>query len=524
VPVADANLSSATLRCDLRLRAVNGSQSVDEPCATALRDAWGQLRAGTYVWTTSFSGDARTGAFSTSVTDVREQVVIAPTFQPGGVTSVPAAVVAPGSVLADTFTPNAVAGTSWGIEAGVPVPVTFDWTVYDTGGVIPTSSTSTPPASWRALETIQVTATQPGVPIASTFTTQAQVGHTYAFVVSFRVAAQPAATRGWFTADWADAAGAQGEVVSSPAVVTPSSIASSEQRTGGVVVLDQVTFTGFPADHGAFAGANGIPADVPTVAQRLYFFPEGLAVTDANLTDAELMCDLTVPATNGTHTVDNPCARVKTDAFDQEVAGTYAWASTFTGDGRAAAFTTSVTDTAEQVTIVNTPRTVTTIARQTSAGPMTDGASIIVWDTTRISGYVPVGSTLGYALYKFDSLTSPRCDADTLITTLDAEQAITGPGDYTSTRYTLTVPDAAGVGFVETLYGPTGDVLSVGECGTRTETLPIMRANDTGDDTTRDLARTGAQIVGTVALAGVTLSLGGAFVIVAWVGRRRRDA
>ena len=111
-----------------------------------------------------------------------------------------------------------------------------------------------------------------------------------------------------------------------------------------------------------------------------------------------------------------------------------------------------------------------------------------------------------------------------MITTLDAEQAIAGPGDYTSTRYTLTVPDAAGVGFVETLYGPTGDVLSVGECGTRTETLPIMRANDTGDDITRDLARTGAQVAGTVALAGATLSLGGMFVIVAWVGRRRRDA
>lgn len=445
-------------------------------------------------------------------------------FQPAGDTQVPASSVTPGAPLVDVFTPSAVAPTVWPREnSGDFVPVTYDWALYDTGEVIPGAPATSAPADWTLLEQTQVIATGgPGVPITSAFTSTAQAGHGYAFVVSFANANQPLATQGWFVADWSDQYGLDDEVIYAPATVSPSSMASSEIRGADTAVLDSVTFTGFASDHGTFTGTSVFGPDVATVQQRMYFFPEGLDVTDANAPSAVLMCDLTVPATNGAHQVDDVCGTARKDAWGQYVAGTYVWTSTFAGDARTLAFATSVTDTAEQVVLTNDPMAVATVAHQATTDLLM-GSTVDVWDTATVTGFVPVGSTLEFALYRFDDAAVPVCDADTLIATLKPVDLLTGAGAYLSDRYALTAPDAAAVGFVETVYDADGAVLTQGVCGAAAETLRIIRADSGDGGGGGGLAFTGAEGVDTTlrAAGGVTL-VGAALLVVAWVVRRRR--
>ncbi len=612
-----------------------------------------------YVGSGSGSQDMVAGSGFSNLTSDDPAVPVEFMFQPGGATQVPAASVAPGDTLVDTFTPAAIGGTTWPIDAGAYVPVTYDWAVYDAGEVIPGAPVAAAPGDWTLLETTQVIATAPGTPITSNFTVTAQAGHAYVFVVSFSNSHQPPATQGWFVANWSDQYGVADEIVYAPAAAAATSTASSEGRGSDTAILDSVTFTGFPSDHGAFAGRSPFAADTTTVRQRLYFFPEGLAVTDANtssanlmcdltvpatngahaidapcaiaqkdtwgqymagtyvwtstftgdarvrafatsVTDTEeqvhlaptsaaatstassegrgsdtaildsvtftgfpsdhatgtgrspfaadtttmrqrlyffpeglavtdantgsasLMCDLTVPATNGAHAIDDPCAIAQKDTWGQYVAGTYAWTSTFVGDARVRAFATSVTDTAEQVTFANQPLAVTTTAHE--AADLFTGVAGDVWDTATVTGFVPVGSTIKFALYRFDDAATPVCDADTLLATLDPVDALMGAGSYLSERFTLTTPDAAAVGFVETIYDASGAVLSQGDCGATTETLPIIRADSGGGGGGGGLALTGADhFASNLAFAGILLLGGGVLVGRSVYIRRRRS-
>jgi hypothetical protein len=445
-------------------------------------------------------------------------------FQPGGATQVPATSVAPGDTLVDTFTPSAIGGTIWPRDnSGDFVPVTYDWTVYDAGEVIPGAPVAAAPAAWTLLETTQMIATAPGTPITSNFTATAQAGHAYVFVVSFSNANQPLATQGWFVADWSDQYGMTNETAYAPTTVTPTSTASSVIRGADTAVLDSVTFAGFPSDHGTFTGTATFRADATTVHQRLFFFPEGLAVTDANTATAELMCDLTVPATNGSHQVDDACATAHKDAWGQYVAGTYAWTSSFAGDARAGAFTTSVADVSEQAAFANLPLTVATTALKAAAN-LFRGVTGDVWDTATVTGFVPVGSTIKFALYRFDDAAAPVCDASTLLATLDPVDTFAGAGSYTSERFSLTAPNTAAVGFVETVYDAGGAVLRQGQCGAASETLPIIRANSGGGGGGGGLAQTGADHVAMdVALAALLVLGGGALVAGSMYTRRRRS-
>lgn len=488
-----------------------------------------------YVGADSTDQDVMGGAGFSNLTSSDPTVDAEFMFQPGGTTQVASSSVAPGDTLADTFTPSALNGTTWPIDSGAYVPATFDWAVYDTGEVIPGSSVATEPAAWTLLETIQVTATAPTTPINSTFTTTAVAGHGYAFVVSFTEADQPEAYRGWFVGDWSDEFGMEDEISFAPTTPSASTTASSVDRGSDTVVLDEVTLTGFPSDHGTFTGAGVFAADERTVQQRLYFFPETLAVSDANTATAELMCDLTVPATNGVHQVDDTCATVKRDAWDQAEAGTYAWTTEFAGDARSAAFATSVTEPSEQVSYTNEPLATSTIAHGSTPLPV-DGSTALraagstalrmdewadVWDTAEVTGYVPVGSTIEFSLYEFADRDVPVCDVTTLVTTVGAVEAFVGAGQYTSERVTMLMPDADGLGWVETVSDASGNVLTAGVCGTVTETLAIDRSDNTGGGSGGGLARTGADSEGLAVTggAGAMLTLLGAGLVL--VGRRR---
>lgn len=511
--------TAATLRNDAHPWTATGAGELSFTISYSNADAGSSVYVGSGGGSQDMVAGAGFGQLSWTDPTVDAQFM----FQPAGDTQVPSASVVEGAALVDVFTPTAAGGTTWGIDAAAYVPVTYDWDLYDAGEVIPGAPVASAPAEWTLLESIQVVATAPAVPITSTFTSTAQAGHAYVFVVSFSNAAQPLATQGWFLADWSDQYGTADEVIYAPTTVTPSSVASSQDRGSDTALLDDVTFSGFPSDHGVFTGTSEFVADVATVQQRLYFFPEGLAVEDSNTTVAELVCDVTVPATNGTHTVDEGCAIARKDAWGQHVAGTYVWTSTFLGDARAGAFVTSVTDAAEQVPFTNAPLTVTTTARA-SAADVFMGAPVDVWDTATVSGFVPVGSTLEFSLYRFQDIAAPVCDATTLIATLEPVDVLAGPGEYSSERFALTPPNAAAVGFVETVRDADGNVLTEGTCGATTETLRVIRADGGGGGGGGGLARTGAdeswkpQAAGSLGLIAGGLVLTLSTVIV----RRRR--
>lgn len=446
-------------------------------------------------------------------------------FQPAGVTQVPSSTVSAGDVLVDVFTPAATADFPWAwTDQGDYVPATYTWALYEVGSAPPLAPSPTLPASWTLLEEIEVTVTEPNVPITSTFTSTAEAGKAYAFVVSFVAADQPAEWQDAFIGDWSDAYGADTETVFSPVTATATSVASFEERSGETVLLDEVVLTGFPADHGAFTGSAVFAPDVTTVAQRLHFFPEGLAVTDANLPAADLICDVTIPATNGVHMVDEACATARKDAWGQLEAGTYVWTSVFPGDGRVEAFATSATDTAEQVPFVNDPLAVVTTARASNPGLQMDVDSD-VWDEATVSGFVPVGSTIEFDLYLFADASAPVCDATTHVVNLAPTTPLAGAGTYTSERHTMTMPNTAALGFVATVYAPDGSILEQGQCGEATETLSIARGDGTGDDVTTDfvvMAHTGADGWQPWAAAAAVFGTIGAALLVWSRGRVRQ--
>lgn len=66
-------------------------------------------------------------------------------------------------------------------------------------------------------------------------------------------------------------------------------------------LVDDVFVTGFPANHPQFTGGSGFGPDRSTLTQSLYFFAEGMDVTDDDLGSAVLIGSTTLPARNGYH-------------------------------------------------------------------------------------------------------------------------------------------------------------------------------------------------------------------------------
>ncbi|NYI42892.1 hypothetical protein [Demequina lutea] len=519
--VTDANTGSASLMCDLTVPATNGTHAIDDPCAIAQKDTWGQYMAGTYVWTSTFTGDARVRAFATPVTDTNEQVHLAPATAAASST---ASSVGRGldTAILDSVTFTGFPADHAKVTGTSPFAAdttTVQQRLYFFPQGLTVSDANTGSASLMCDLTVPATnGTHPiDSPCARARTDSAgqyEAG-TYVWTSTFTGDARVHA----LTTSVTDTS----EHVSFAATTAAAtSTASSEGRGSDTAILDSVTFTGFPADHATGTGTSPFAADTTTVRQRLYFFPEGLAVTDANTGSASLMCDLTVPATNGTHAIDAPCAIAQKDTWGQYMAGTYVWTSTFTGDARVRAFAASVTDTAEQVTFANQPLAVTTTAHE--AADLFTGVAGDVWDTATVTGFVPVGSTVKFALYRFDDAATPVCDADTLLATLDPVDVLMGAGSYLSERFALTTPDAAAVGFVETIYDTGGAVLSQGDCGATTEALHIIRADSGGGGGGDGLALTGADhFASNLALAGILLLGGGVLVGRSVYIRRRRS-
>lgn len=132
-------------------------------------------------------------------------------------------------------------------------------------------------------------------------------------------------------------------------------------------------------------------------------------------------------------------------------------------------------------------------------------------DVATVSGKVPDGATLGFEAYRQDGSEAVCTEAELVFTSESIK--VDGPGDYRSND---VVFDRVGTYYwIETLYGPDGDVLHRGQCGAPNETTKVV----TELEAPPELAVTGGADLLQPILIGVGLACAAAAVAL-FFGRR----
>ena len=290
-------------------------------------------------------------------------------FQPQATSNVGKSKVVDAGKLSDTITASAdptYGDGQWVKMDGTYVPVTFEGTAYYTGET-PAAEAATVPEGAKVVGTTTITATGPGEYTASISGDYDPSFITWVWKVV--KADQTGAISGvaisdLVHADWADHFGLADETSSIRHGAEVDSTMTTRETKSGTYLVDDLWVTGLPSDHPAFAGGSGFKADAQTFTQTLLFFPEGLKVSEANASQAEKIATVTVPAKNGFYpSVGSTQFKMKDGA-----AGTYVFVTSFAGDDRVKAFTSSVEDAAEQYTVIEQQPTLKTTATDASDG------------------------------------------------------------------------------------------------------------------------------------------------------------
>ncbi len=290
-------------------------------------------------------------------------------FQPQATSNVGKSKVVDAGKLSDTITASAdptYGDGQWVKMDGTYVPVTFEGTAYYTGET-PAAEAATVPEGAKVVGTTTITATGPGEYTASISGDYDPSFITWVWKVV--KADQTGAISGvaisdLVHADWADHFGLADETSSIRHGAEVDSTMTTRETKSGTYLVDDLWVTGLPSDHPAFAGGSGFKADAQTFTQTLLFFPEGLKVSEANASQAEKIATVTVLAKNGFYpSVGSTQFKMKDGA-----AGTYVFVTSFAGDDRVKAFTSSVEDAAEQYTVIEQQPTLKTTATDASDG------------------------------------------------------------------------------------------------------------------------------------------------------------
>ena len=287
-------------------------------------------------------------------------------FQPQAVSDVAGfREVSSGGRLGDTLSafadPNYGDG-QWLSVDGTPVPVTFEGKAYYVGTEAPEEAEAAPEgATPVATATLTFNSAETkNVEVAGSF----KPGF-YTWVWSVRKDAQGENAK-YVHADWSDRYGVEKEITSVPHVAEINTAASVRKTAGGDYLVDDVFVSGLPDNHGEYAGSRGFRPDVATLDQSLLFFPKGLEVKEANKAQAEKIASVSVPAKNGFY----PSVGSTKFKLKPGVSGTYVFVTSFAGDSRVKAYTSSVEDVTEQYT---TDAPEPTPGVQTTASDKADG-------------------------------------------------------------------------------------------------------------------------------------------------------
>lgn len=254
----------------------------------------------------------------------------------------------PSDVLTVEADPHYGSGT-WMNIGGNPVPVVFEGTAYALGERLPETRAEVPEGA-KPVGTVQIIARGPGV-YSAALEEQVEPGFlTWVWRVNKEAQTHSLDDRGESVkvrdlvhANWSDSFALEEETSSIPFVVEIDSSLTTRTTKSGEYLVDDLFITGFPSDHPTFAGGMGFGTDVPTLTQRLLFFPEGIPVRDENKDRAQVVASVEVPARNGFH----PSVG-STDFKVDGREGTYVFVSSFKGDARVRSFESSVEDLSEQ--------------------------------------------------------------------------------------------------------------------------------------------------------------------------------
>lgn len=246
---------------------------------------------------------------------------------------------------------------------GQLVPVVFEGTAYYVGER-PAENPGAVPADAKVVGTTTVTATGPGT-YTATINTDTPIDSQFVTWVWSVKKANQGDYASYVASDWSDSWGIADETTSVREKVEVDSTIQSNVTKRGTYLVDNLYIDGFDDDHTTFEGAAGFAADVDEMTQQLFFFPEGLEVTDANKDKATLVGEVTVPAKNG---YLDRVGSGKFKMLDETTPGTYVFVTSFKGDDRTMPYVSSVTDVHEQYRVEPTKPEIKTTATDKADG------------------------------------------------------------------------------------------------------------------------------------------------------------
>ncbi len=439
--------------------------------------------SGFYIWVWAIDKNAQGGNgkyLTDSFTDrfgrVTETSVVP--FRPEAVSGADQHLAMPGEALTDTIEVSSTNG-AWLKRDGQFIPVVFEGTAYQVPGTLPPGQGSGVPSGAVPLGTVTVTADGPG-----SYTSPEVVAPTGGFVTwvwQMRKATQPEWVRAYLAADWTDDYGVPVETSSVRWPLTTTSLMREYNVHATGRAFDTVTVTGFPANHGQFAGDGYWQGDVDELVHTVYGpFPDDAVLTDdLDLADAPVLTTITTPARNGVWRL----GYTEADRITPTEPGYYVLVTTFAGDDRVQPYSSSPADVLERFFVPPTskPELPVTVITQATPAALTGQP---FGDTALVQGTIPAGATLAFHAY------GPQpADAEPVCESPFYESSpipVTQAGVYASP--TTSVDEAGNVYWIETLYGQDGTVLAEGSCGAPGETTIVSEQPETLTVTTLAVA------------------------------------
>ncbi|MEB4615765.1 hypothetical protein [Leucobacter sp. M11] len=399
-------------------------------------------------------------------------------FRPEAISSVAKKLVDNG-VLEDNLEVFPAADTMWLKRNGAFIPVVFDGTAYSTGEVPPEQQTEIPEGA-SVVGTAQITANR-GPGVYGPATIEGVDPQFITWVWEVKAASQFPEYSEFIESGWKDAFGVPDETAS---VRHPLEIVSSlsvRETVDGIFLVDDQWRTGFPENHGGFAGTERFAADVAVVTNSLHFVPGPEWPTATSCTAATLQTSTTSPAKNGFDPVSAYSFKVDESLGE----GTWVVVHSFPGDDRVQPFESSCDDRTQSYQ-VKTPTpdrelVVTTLVHTSTGKPPVAGDGGSLLDTHLITGEIKPGDGGVSELYFVKTGEELVCSEETQVWTserLDYEQA--KPQQESENSFTITTKTGYAYGenagtysFIEHATDAEGELLSRGKCGASSETIVV---------------------------------------------------
>lgn len=424
--------------------------------------------SGFYTWVWAIDKDAHganakylTDSFTDRFGQVTETSVVP--FQPVAVSEADQRLAVPGDALTDTITVSSANG-AWLKKDGAPIPVIFEGTAYQVPGTLPPTQDTVIDAVAVPLGTVTVTADGPGV-----YTSPPVVAPSGGFVTwvwEVRKSSQQEWVRDYLAADWQDDYGINVETTSVRWPITVTSLMREYNVHPGGRAFDVVTVSGFPANHGDFAGDRYWGADVDELRHTVYgpFATDTMLTDDLELHTAPVLAELTTPARNGVYKL----GYADEDKIVPTEPGFYVLVTTFAGDDRVQPYQSSPADVLERFYVppTGTEVPVSVITQATPEAFVGQPFS----DTALVQGtQIPDGAHLVFRAYgPHPADAGAVCEVPFFES---KEIPVTQAGVYRSGA--TSVDTAGNVYWIETLYDSDGEIIAEGECGAPGETTVV---------------------------------------------------